>query len=75
MSSVTLNVKIEKLHNHPGNVRKTYTGIEELAESIKAFGILQYLTIVPEPGHEEEGDSYYVVCGNRRLMAARAAGE
>lgn len=71
---MTANIKVEQLKNHPGNVRKTYTGIDELAESIKAFGILQNLMVVPEPGHEEDMDSFYVVCGNRRLMAARAAG-
>ena len=71
---MTAKIKVEQLKNHPGNVRKTYTGIEELAESIKVFGILQNLTVVPEPGHEESLDSFYVVCGNRRLMAARAAG-
>lgn len=29
-------IAIEKLKIHPQNVRKTYTGIEELADSIKA---------------------------------------
>lgn len=64
-------IEIEKLENHPGNVRKTYDGLEELAESIKAKGILQNLTVVPKPG---EGDRYLVVIGNRRLRAAGMAG-
>lgn len=64
-------IEIGKLKIHPKNVRKTYRGIEELAESIKAKGILQNLTVVRDP--DEEG-TYFVVIGNRRLTAAREAG-
>lgn len=64
-------IDIEKLEIHPKNVRKVYTDIDELAESIKARGVMQNLTVVPDP----EKDGYYlVVIGNRRLTAARAAG-
>lgn len=63
-------IAIEKLKIHPRNVRKTYTGIEELADSIKAKGILQNLTVVKAP---DDPESYWVVIGNRRLTAARAA--
>ena len=52
-------------------MRKTYTGIEELADSIKAKGVLQNLTVVKAP---DDPESYWVVIGNRRLTAARAAG-
>ena len=64
-------IAIEKLKIHPKNVRKIYTGIEELADSIKAKGILQNLTVVKAP---DDPESYWVVIGNRRLTAARAAG-
>lgn len=64
-------IKINKLKVHPQNVRKNYTDIEELAESIKSQGILQNLTAVPNP--DEEG-TYLVVIGNRRLTAAIKAG-
>lgn len=64
-------IAIEKLKIHPQNVRKAYTGIEELADSIKAKGILQNLTVVKAP---DDPESYWVVIGNRRLTAARAAG-
>lgn len=64
-------IELGKLKIHPKNVRKTYRGIDELAESIKAKGILQNLTVVPDP--DEEG-TYFVVIGNRRLTAARKAG-
>lgn len=68
---MTQEIEISKLKVHPKNVRKTYRGIEELAESIKAKGILQNLTVVPDS--DEEG-TYFVVIGNRRLTAARVAG-
>ena len=64
-------IAIEKLKIHPQNVRKAYTGIEELADSIKAKGIMQNLTVVKAP---DDPESYWVVIGNRRLTAARAAG-
>lgn len=65
------NIDIKKLKIHPKNVRKTYDDIEELAESIKAQGILQNLTVVPDP---DESGMYLTVIGNRRLTAARVAG-
>lgn len=64
-------IKISKLRIHPKNVRKVYNNIDELADSIKAQGILQNLTVVNNP--EEEG-TYWVVIGNRRLTAAIQAG-
>lgn len=64
-------IEISKLRVHPKNVRKTYANIDELADSVKAQGILQNLTVVKNP--EEEG-TYWVVIGNRRLTAAIKAG-
>lgn len=65
------NISTELVKVHPNNVRKTYNDIEELAESIKAKGILQNLTVVPDP---QEPGKYLTVIGNRRLTAARMAG-
>ena len=64
-------IEISKLRMHPKNMRKTYTNIDELSDSIKAKGILQNLTVVENP---EEAGTYWVVIGNRRLTAARKAG-
>lgn len=64
-------IELEKLRQHPDNPRKEYRDIEELAESIKAQGILQNLTVVSNP---DEKDTYLVVIGNRRLAAAKLAG-
>ena len=64
-------IEISKLRVHPKNVRKVYTNIDELADSMKMQGILQNLTVVKNP--EEEG-TYWVVIGNRRLTAEIKAG-
>ena len=64
-------IPIKKLKQHPKNVRLEYPDIEELAESIKAKGVLQNLTVVKDP---EGTDGYLVVIGNRRLAAAQLAG-
>ena len=66
------NISIEKLHPHPDNPRRDVGDVTELAESIKASGVLQNLTVVPATGYYY-GD-YYVVIGNRRLAAAKIAG-
>lgn len=64
-------IELARLKNHPMNVRRTYADIDELADSIKKNGVMQNLTVIPDP--EKEG-SYLVVIGNRRLLAAQKAG-
>lgn len=61
----------ECLEHHPENPRKEIGDISELTESIKTNGILQNLTVVPNPDNEEK---YFVVIGNRRYEAGTAAG-
>lgn len=72
-------IPVEKIHPHPDNPRKDLGDLSELAESIKANGVLQNLTVSPmidleDPdafiGHEQ----YTVVIGHRRLAAAKLAG-
>lgn len=70
-NTVIIEIGLDKLKIHPKNVRQSYEGIEELTASIKENGILQNLTVVPDPGDE---GMYFVVIGNRRLTAARQAG-
>lgn len=65
------NMQIEKLRNHDENIRSTIGDIDELADSIKAQGILQPLTVAPHP--TLEGD-FTVIAGHRRLQAAKRAG-
>lgn len=63
------NIEVTKLLPHPDNPRKNIGDVTELAESIKARGILQNLTVVPA-----ENGLYTVVIGHRRLAAAKQAG-
>lgn len=62
----TVNITLDKLLAWEGNVRKTATdsGIDELAASIAAHGLLQSLVV------RKHGKSKYaVVAGGRRLLA------
>lgn len=63
------NIDVTKLKEHPDNPRKNIGDVTELAESIKARGILQNLTVVPA-----EDGMYTVIIGHRRLAAAKQAG-
>ena len=48
MNEITM-IPIERLYSHPDNPRKDLGDLTELADSIKANGILQNLTVIP--GH------------------------
>lgn len=63
-------ISINNLRHHPQNPRKNIGDVTELAESLKAKGVLQNLTVVPCPDAIGE---YWVVIGNRRLEAAKQA--
>ena len=62
-------IQVELIDPHPENPRKNLGDLTELAESIKANGIMQNLTVVPK-----DGGRYTAVIGHRRLAAARLAG-
>lgn len=64
-------IAIDKLHPHPDNPRKVLGDVDELAESIKASGILQNLTVVPM---NDDWKEFTVIIGHRRLAAAKQAG-
>lgn len=69
MNNIEL-IAIEKLQHHPDNPRKDFGDLDELAESIKANGIMQNLTVV----RSDDGTGLYdVIIGNRRLEAAKLA--
>ena len=66
-------IPVTQLLHHPDNPRLDLGDLTELAESIKANGVMQNLTVVPEA--EFPGDDHYlVVIGNRRMEAAKLAG-
>ena len=63
-------IPIGDLEHHPDNPRADLGDVSELAASIKAKGIMQNLTVIPDL----ETQKYLVVIGNRRLEAAKLAG-
>lgn len=71
------DIRVDKIWQHPDNPRKDVGDVTELAESIKANGVLQNLTVVPLIGEitgKWDGESYRVIIGHRRLAAAKLAG-
>lgn len=70
-------IPIEQLFPHPENPRKDLGDLTELADSIKANGVFQNLTVVPQEGEEPgswDGKSYRVIIGHRRMAASKLAG-
>lgn len=63
---------IKDIKPNPEQPRKTFlaSAIDELAESIKRFGILQPLIVAAA----EDGQTYILIAGERRLRAAAIAG-
>jgi len=64
-----LIVGISKLNEDLKNERKTFRNMEGLIASIKAVGLVEPITVTPEPD-----DSYRIITGHRRYRAAKAAG-
>ena len=70
-------IPLDHLNAHPDNPRKEIGDVSELAESIKAKGILQNLTVVPyfsKVQNRVMQGMYTVLIGHRRCEAARLAG-
>lgn len=70
----------KNLYHHPNNPREAYDELEELADSFRALGVLQNLTVVPYSpvdhsalSPEDPDNSYVVIIGNRRLEGALLA--
>lgn len=61
---------IDKLYPHPDNPRKKLGDLAELADSIKAKGVMQNLTVVPRA---DELGTYTIIIGHRRHAAAKKA--
>lgn len=63
-----LDLPIKAVEESPFNQRKAYKGLEDLAESIKAKGVLQPILVRPA------GKGWQLVAGHRRLRASKLAG-
>ena len=70
LSSRVQYLPAEQILPNPRQPRRDFdqAGLRELADSIRAFGILQPLTV------RRTGRGYELVAGERRLRAARMAG-
>lgn len=62
-----VEIKVDKIKVNPFQPRQEFNQaeIEELAQSIKNFGLIQAITV------RESGDSFELIAGERRLRAAR----
>ncbi len=69
-------LEIDAIDPHPQNPRKNLGDLSELAESIKANGIMQNLTVVRQPWsvNDVKPIRYTAIIGHRRLAAAKLAG-
>lgn len=64
-------IHIDDIHPNPGNPRDELRQLEDLADSIKAQGILEPLIVMEHP---TRADQYQLLAGHRRLAAADLAG-
>ncbi|MBA4225478.1 MAG: chromosome partitioning protein ParB [Hyphomonas sp.] len=66
-------IALDNIRRNPAQPRRTFTeeNLRELAESLKAKGVLQAILVRPDP--KEEG-KYQIIAGERRWRAARMAG-
>ena len=65
------NIKIDSIDLNPGQPRTDFdpVALEELAQSIKTYGLIQPITVRPI-----EKGRYQLISGERRLRAAKLAG-
>lgn len=66
----TTEIEIALIDNNLGQPRKNFdpTALKELADSIKTYGVIQPILVVPK------GDRYMIVAGERRFRASKLAG-
>ena len=66
-------VAIDRVVPNPKQPRRTFieSELEELAESIRAKGVLQAILVRPDPSN---ADMFEIIAGERRWRAARRAG-
>jgi ParB family chromosome partitioning protein len=74
VTTTSTDISLSRLIPSPSNVRRTGggAGIESLAASIAAHGLLQSLVVRPKSGGDgQPTDRYEVVAGGRRLAALK----
>ncbi|NLB42013.1 MAG: nucleoid occlusion protein [Clostridiales bacterium] len=65
------NIPIHRIKPNPYQPRKSFSvnGLEELAQSIRQYGVIQPITV-----RRSTQDGYELIAGERRLRAAKLAG-
>ncbi|THF61435.1 ParB/RepB/Spo0J family partition protein [Pseudothauera nasutitermitis] len=80
MSTEFLHISLGLLAPSPTNPRKTFADLEDLAESIKAQGVMQPILArpwpsdYPTPANRGAAPAYEIVAGERRYRASLLAG-
>jgi ParB family chromosome partitioning protein len=72
------HIEVDKIRPNPYQPRRTFdeTGLRELAQSIREFGIIQPLVVSKNEKESETGTSieYQLIAGERRLRASKLVG-
>ena len=74
-----ITVPIGRILPNPAQVRKSFTDLNRLTDSIRRYGIIEPLIVRPVPnanpsGKKKSDTVYELVSGERRLRAAKIAG-
>ena len=69
-ASIGRMIPVDKIHPNPDQPRKAIGDLSELAQSIREKGVLEPLLVRFVPRE----DAYYIISGERRYHASRAAG-
>lgn len=68
------SIELDLIKPHPKNPRQDLGDLTELVASIREYGVLQNITVVPEYDGEEWTGFFTCVIGHRRCAASREAG-
>lgn len=76
MSTRFEELRMDQLVIHPKNVRRDVGDVSDLADSIKAQGIMQPLVVAPYLVDQDYGEvtQYVIIAGHRRRAGAELAG-
>jgi ParB family transcriptional regulator, chromosome partitioning protein len=69
--TIQRNVPIERIRPNPFQARRTFVGIDELAQGMRTHGFISRLRVRPDP---VDAGYFQLVYGERRWRAAQAAG-
>lgn len=78
LSGPIFQVEVGKIQDNPYQPRKEYdeSALDELASSIREFGVMQPLVVTRMNEETEDGirTTYQLIAGHRRLMASKKVG-